>query len=118
MTSMPLDSCETTIHVFDVLDSFHADMFAKMFVQTNSAIGKENVQALWVWRFKPPFGSLQLAYQTGTSEQGQISEQGDTFIGKRAFICRAVPIGRLATVGIRSECPLFSKADAFTPAKL
>ena len=76
----------TNIHVFEVLYAFHADLFAKVFVQTNSAIDKENVQALWVWRFKPPFGSLQLAYQTGTSEQGQISDQGDTFFTKLSWV--------------------------------
>jgi Domain of unknown function (DUF5916) len=76
----------TTIHVFEVLYSFHADMYTKLFVQTNSAIEKENIQALWVWRFKPPFGSLQLAYQTGTSEQGQVSEQGDTFFAKLSWV--------------------------------
>ncbi len=76
----------TTIHVFEVLYSFHADLFAKLFVQTNSAIDKDNIQAQWVWRFKPPFGSLQLAYQTGTSEQGQVSEQGDTFFTKLSWV--------------------------------
>ncbi len=81
-----LDEESTTIHIFEVLYSFHADMFAKLFVQTNSAIEKENIQALWVWRIKPPFGSLQLAYQTGTSEQGQISEQGDTFFAKLSWV--------------------------------
>jgi hypothetical protein len=81
-----IDMETTTIHVFEALYSFHADMFAKLFLQTNSAIDKENVQALWVWRFKPPFGSLQLAYQTGTSEQGQTSEQGDTFFAKLSWV--------------------------------
>ena len=76
----------TTIHVFEVLYSFSADMYAKLFVQTNSAIDKENIQALWLWRFKPPFGSLQFAYQTGTSEQGQVSEQGDTFFAKLSWV--------------------------------
>jgi len=81
-----LDQETTTIHVFEVLYSFHADMFAKLFIQTNSAIDKDNLQALWVWRIKPPFGSLQLAYQTGTSEQGQVSEQGDTFFAKLSWV--------------------------------
>ncbi|MBW1896292.1 MAG: hypothetical protein JRI47_04475 [Deltaproteobacteria bacterium] len=81
-----IDQGTTTIHVFEVLYSFHADMFAKVFVQSNSAIDKENIQALWVWRFRPPFGSIQLAYQTGTSEQGQVSEQGDTFFTKLSWV--------------------------------
>jgi hypothetical protein len=80
------DQDTTTIHVFEVLYSFHADLFAKVFVQTNSAIDKDNIQALWVWRFNPPFGSLQLAYQTGTSEQGEVSQQGDTFFTKLSWV--------------------------------
>jgi hypothetical protein len=81
-----LDNETTTIHVFNVLYAFHPDLFVKLFLQTNSAISKENVQALWVWRFKPPFGSLQLAYQRGTSDQGQQSQQGDTFFTKLAWV--------------------------------
>jgi hypothetical protein len=76
----------TDIHVFEMLYSFHANLFAKVFIQTNSAIEKENIQALWVWRFKPPFGSLQFAYQTGTSVQGQVSDQGDTLFTKLAWV--------------------------------
>jgi len=76
----------TTIHVFETLYAFHANLYAKLFVQTNSAIDKENIQLLGVWRFKPPFGSLQLAYQRGTSEQGQQSDQDDTFFTKFAWV--------------------------------
>ncbi len=81
-----LNNDSTTIHVFDVLYAFHPDLFAKVFVQTNATIDKENIQVLWVWRFQPPFGSLQLAYQRGTSEQGQQSQQGDTFFTKFAWV--------------------------------
>ncbi len=81
-----LENETTTIHVLEVLYSFNPDLFLKLFVQTNSAIDKENVQAQWVWRFKPPFGSLQIAYQRGTSEQGQQSEQGDTFFTKFSWV--------------------------------
>jgi hypothetical protein len=80
------ESDTTTIHVFDALYAFHPDLFVKLFIQSNSAITKENVQLLWVWRFKPPFGALQLAYQRGTSEQGQQSQQGDTFFSKIAWV--------------------------------
>lgn len=76
----------TTIHVVEVLYAFHADLFTRIFVQTNTAIDKENIQALWVWRFAPPFGALQLAYQTGTSIQGQVSDQGDTFFTKLSWV--------------------------------
>jgi hypothetical protein len=76
----------TIIHVFETIYAFNPDMYAKLFVQTNSAIDKENVQVLWVWRFKPPFGSLQLAYQRGTSEQGQESSQDDTLFSKLSWV--------------------------------
>lgn len=76
----------TTIHVFDALYAIHTDLFAKLFVQTNSAIDKENIQLLGVWRFQPPFGSLQLAYQSGTSERGQVSDQGDTLFTKFSWV--------------------------------
>lgn len=76
----------TWIHVFEMQYSFNPDNFVKLFVQTNSSIDKENIQALWVWRFKPPFGSVQLAYQRGTSMQGQRSQQGDTFFTKLSWV--------------------------------
>ena len=81
-----LENETTTIHIFEMLYSFNPDLFIKLFLQTNSAIDKENIQALWVWRFSPPFGSLQVAYQRGTSVQGQRSQQGDTFFTKLAWV--------------------------------
>jgi hypothetical protein len=81
-----LDNGSTLIHVFETLYSFNPDLFVKLFVQTNSAIDKENVQVLGVWRFEPPFGSLQVAYQRGTSAQGQQSQQGDSFFTKLSWV--------------------------------
>ena len=81
-----LDDESASIHVFEMLYSFNPDLFVRLFVQTNSSIDKENVQALWVWRFKPPFGSLQIAYQRGSSEQGQRSQQGDSLFTKFAWV--------------------------------
>jgi hypothetical protein len=78
---------ETTwIHVFESSYFLNPDNFFKVFVQTNEAIDKTNVQGLWVWRFMPPFGSLQVAYQTGTSERGQVSDQGDTLFTKFSWV--------------------------------
>ena len=53
------------------------DMYFKLFYQTRYTIFgdidisdfdtlRQNVQLLYVWRFLPPFGSLQLAYQEGS----------------------------------------------------
>jgi hypothetical protein len=76
----------TWIHVLRSSYYFTNDLFVSLFVQSNSVISKENVQLLGVWRFKPPFGSLQLAYQRGTSEFGEPSEQGDTIFTKLSWV--------------------------------
>lgn len=44
------------------------------------------MQALWEWRILTLFGTLQIAYQRGTSEQGQESDQGDTVFSKLAWV--------------------------------
>jgi hypothetical protein len=83
----PDPEVETTwIHVFETRYAFDPDLFVKLFAQTNSAIDKVNVQVVGVWRFKPPFGSLQLAYQRGTSEAGEVSTQGDTVFTKLSWV--------------------------------
>jgi len=76
----------TWIQILETVYSFNPDNFVKLFAQTNTSIEKVNVQAVWVWRFRPPFGSLQVAYQTGTSELGQVSEQGDSLFTKFAWL--------------------------------
>ena len=76
----------TWIHVLRSSFYFTNDLFLSLFVQTNSVISKENVQLLGVWRFKPPFGSIQIAYQRGTSEFGEPSEQGDTLFTKLSWV--------------------------------
>jgi hypothetical protein len=80
------DDESTLIHVFETLYSFNPDLFVKLFVQTNSVIDKENIQLLGVWRFKPPFGSLQVAYQRGTSDQGEQSQQGNSLFTKLSWV--------------------------------
>jgi hypothetical protein len=57
-----------------------------LFFQTNSAIDRRNVQAVFVWRYRPPFGSVQLAYQRGTAAFGQRSEQGNTLFVKMTTV--------------------------------
>ena len=72
----------TWIHVLRADQFFNPDLFVKLFFQSNSAISRENVQAVFVWRYRPPFGTIQLAYQRGTAEFGERSEQGHTFFVK------------------------------------
>lgn len=72
----------TWIHVIRASHSFTPDLFLKVFFQTNSAIDRRNLQAVFVYRYLPPFGTLQVAYQRGTAEFGQRSEQGHTLFVK------------------------------------
>jgi len=83
----PDPELETTwIHVFNGVYYFNPDLFIKLFLQTNTAVDKLNIQAVWVWRFKPPFGSFQVAYQRGTSDVGEASQQGDTLFTKLSWV--------------------------------
>ncbi|MBN2346414.1 MAG: carbohydrate binding family 9 domain-containing protein [Candidatus Aminicenantes bacterium] len=67
---------ETTwIHVLRLDYFFNKDLFLKLFFQRQTALDKTNVQLVFVWRFQPPFGMLQLAFQQGSLRFG---ERGDT----------------------------------------
>lgn len=81
-----LENESTWIHVIRSNYYFNKDLFLKLFFQTNTVIDKKNVQALFVWRFLPPFGSLQIAYQRGTSRFGTKSDQGNTLFTKLAWV--------------------------------
>ena len=72
----------TWIHVIRANQFFTKDLFLRFFFQTNSAIDRRNVQAVFVWRYRPPFGSVQVAYQRGTAAFGQPSDQGNTLFVK------------------------------------
>ncbi|MBN2431126.1 MAG: carbohydrate binding family 9 domain-containing protein [Acidobacteria bacterium] len=80
------DRESTWIHVLRSQYYFHRDLYVKLFFQTNSVISKENVQTVFVWRFLPPFGAFQLAYQYGTSALGTESAQGHTLFSKLSWL--------------------------------
>ena len=62
------------------------NLFVRLFFQTNSVIDRRNVEAVFVWRYKPPFGALQFAYQRGRAELGQRSQQGNTYFVKLSHV--------------------------------
>ncbi|MGH7710629.1 MAG: hypothetical protein ACREOG_05065, partial [Gemmatimonadaceae bacterium] len=80
------DSATTWIHVARLNQFFTKDLFLRLFYQTNSAIDRRNVQAVVVWRYLPPFGTLQLAYQRGTAAFGARSDQGNTLFVKATAV--------------------------------
>ncbi len=75
-----LDS--TWIHVVRGSQFFTKDLFLRVFYQINSAIDRHNLQATFVYRYLPPFGTVQVVYQKGTAEFGQRSDQGHTLFLK------------------------------------
>jgi hypothetical protein len=76
----------TWIHVLRTTHYFNKDLFLKVFYQVNSAIDKKNIQVLFVYRFQPPFGLIQLAYQKGTAGFGERGTQGHTLFLKIALM--------------------------------
>jgi hypothetical protein len=72
----------TWIHVVRANQFFTNDLYLRAFFQTNSAIDRENVQAVFVYRYRPPFGTIQLAFQRGTAAFGQRSAQENTLFLK------------------------------------
>jgi len=72
----------TWIHVIRASQFFTKDLYLRVFYQTNSAIDRRNLQAVFVYRYLPPFGTIQMAYQRGTAAFGQRSEQGSTLFLK------------------------------------
>lgn len=80
------DKESTWIHSVVAMNYFTKDLFLKVFFQTNSAIDKTYIQALFVYRFQPPFGLIQLAYQKGSGQFGERGEEGDTLFIKVAYV--------------------------------
>ena len=80
------DDESTWIHVVRANQSFTKDLYLHVFFQTNSAIDRRNLQAVFVWRYLPPFGTIQLAYQRGTAAFGQRSAQGSPLFLKTTTV--------------------------------
>ncbi len=53
----------TWIHLIRATQYFNKDLFLKVFYQLNSSIEKKYIQILFVYRFLPPFGLVQVAFQ-------------------------------------------------------
>ena len=76
----------TWIHVFRANQYFTKDLFLRAFYQINTAIARHNIQAAFVWRYLPPFGTIQVVYQRGTAAFGQPSDQGNTLFLKATTV--------------------------------
>jgi hypothetical protein len=76
----------TWIHIIRGNQTFNKDLFVSFFYQLNSVIDKRNIQAVFVYRFQPPFGLFQVAYQRGTARFGEAGTQGHTLFLKLAYV--------------------------------
>jgi hypothetical protein len=76
----------TWIHSLRTTYNFTNDLFLKLYYQVNSSIDKVAIQALFVWRFQPPFGLIQFAYQRGSTVFGVAGERIDTLFMKIAYM--------------------------------
>ena len=76
----------TWIHVVRTNQFFTKDLFVRLFLQTNSAIDRNNVQVVFVYRYQTPFGTIQFAYQRGTAAFGRQSTQGNTLFVKATTV--------------------------------
>jgi hypothetical protein len=80
------DGETTWIHVVRGNHYFTPDLYLQLFYQSNTRIDRNNIQAVFVYRYLPPFGSLQVAFQRGTAAFGQASEQGNTLFVKLSTV--------------------------------
>jgi hypothetical protein len=80
------DDASTWIHVVRANQFFTPDLYLRLFFQTNSAIDRNNIQAVFVYRYRPPFGTIQLAFQRGTAQFGERSVQGNTLFLKMTAV--------------------------------
>jgi Domain of unknown function (DUF5916)/Carbohydrate family 9 binding domain-like len=76
----------TWIHVVRGSQFFTNDLFVQFFLQSNSAIDRREAQVVFVYRYRPPFGTIQLAFQRGRAEFGERSQQGNTVFLKGTWV--------------------------------
>ena len=76
----------TWIHVGRINHFFTQDLFIRLFAQSATTTDRRDVQAVFVYRYRPPFGTIQLAFQRGEAPFGAPAEQGNTFFLKTTAV--------------------------------
>lgn len=85
------------LHFIRTAYYINKDIYWKLFYQTRYDItqsaseliydlSRETLQFVFVWRFLPPFGSLQIALQQGTTRVTEIEGRATTFFTKLAWV--------------------------------
>ena len=76
----------TWIHVVSGSQFFTNDLYVTAFLQTNTVIDRREAQLVFVYRYRPPFGTVQLAFQRGRAAFGERSDQGNTIFLKGTWV--------------------------------
>jgi len=87
----------TLIHYVRSTYYVNKDLFFKLFYQSKYDVtggfsemdfdlDRETIQFVFVWRFLPPFGSLQLSYQQGTTRVTETTGYGKTMFSKLSWV--------------------------------
>ena len=85
------------IHYVRTTYYLNKDLYFKLFYQTKHSFShgltdpefdllKKTLQLVFVWRIFPPFGSVQLAYQEGTSVYTDVEDQGKTLFSRVSWV--------------------------------
>ncbi len=77
---------KAAITVLQITNYVNKNFFWKFFLQTHASIDKTNFHVVGVYTFKPPYGTIQLVYQTGTAMFGVKGIQGDTILLKFGYM--------------------------------
>ncbi len=76
----------TWIHVLQGSQFFTTDLYVQAFLQTNTVIDRREAQIIFVYRYRPPFGTIQLAFQRGRAGFGERSQQANTIFLKGTWV--------------------------------
>ncbi|MCK5149013.1 carbohydrate binding family 9 domain-containing protein [bacterium] len=95
----PLEDPEDNSWIHYIRTSYYLnkDLYFKLFYQTRYRLDgfwrnvefdllRKTAQVVFVWRFLPPFGSIQLAYQEGRTLHSEDSEKGRSFFAKLSWV--------------------------------
>ncbi len=84
------------IHYLRTSYYLNNDLYLKLFYQTKYSLEdtfrisdldleRKTIQLVFVWRFLPPFGSIQIAFQEGTTRISEAGEKGQSIFTKLSW---------------------------------
>ena len=76
------DNEKTRIHLLKMNHYFTKDIYLKVFYQSDLAEDKEDIQVIFVYRYQPPFGVVQLAFQRTAADFSDNSNTGNAVLLK------------------------------------